>query len=157
MVIEAGDILFLDTNILLTATDEARRHHNEALQLFTATNREGLHLAISGQILREYLVVATRPKESNGFGLEPKHALKNVEEFTRYAVFFEEIERVSLVLKKLIGILELRGTRIHDANVAATMIANGLTKLITENIKDFVDFSDIETADLPAVNRLLGD
>ena len=69
MVPAAGDILFVDTNVLLTATDESRPQHRDAGRLFGESGLHGLHLAASGQILREYLVVATRPPDTNGLGL----------------------------------------------------------------------------------------
>ena len=56
-----GDTLFVDTNVLLIATDESRSLHREALQLLAGSVTPDLSLAISGQVVREYLVVATRP------------------------------------------------------------------------------------------------
>ena len=61
-----GDTLFVDTNVLLTATDESRPLHREATRLLTGEVIQGLSLAASGQVLREYLVVATRPADVNG-------------------------------------------------------------------------------------------
>lgn len=49
MEIKAGYILFLDTNILLTATDTSRENHAEALHLFKAALETGFHLCLSGQ------------------------------------------------------------------------------------------------------------
>ena len=59
MAPRAGEILFVDTNVLLTATDELRPHHQAAQRLIAESGARGVHLAVSGQILREYLVDAT--------------------------------------------------------------------------------------------------
>jgi predicted nucleic acid-binding protein len=79
MEITAGDILFLDTNILLTATDQSRQHHHLARELIISHQRSGLHFGISGQIIREYMVVATRPVEARGLGLSPNDTIHNAD------------------------------------------------------------------------------
>jgi predicted nucleic acid-binding protein len=39
---------------------------------------------------------------------------------------------------------ELRGPRIFDFQIAATMLAHGVTKLITYNGRDFIEIPEIE-------------
>ncbi len=155
MEITVGEILFLDTNILLIATDESRPHHQFARKVIATHNRSGIHLGVSGQIIREYLVVATRVPEANGLGLGSDEALSNVEVFRQRLVFFDETEAVSNELRSLIGSCELTGKRIHDANVVATMLTHGLSKLITENQGDFSVFSDIKTAGLAEISPII--
>ena len=157
MEITVGEILFLDTNILLTATDESRQHHQFARHVITAHQRSGFHLGISGQIIREYLVVATRSPEANGLGLDLADALNNAEAFSQRLVFFEETEAVSNRLNLLIKNYRLIGTRIHDANVVATMSTHGLSKLITENQADFSVFSEVGILGLPEFYEILSD
>ncbi len=72
--------MFVDTNVLLTATDDSRELHSEATQLLAVSSQD-LRLAASGQVVREYLVVATRPIENNGLGLDVQDAEANVNEF----------------------------------------------------------------------------
>jgi predicted nucleic acid-binding protein len=155
MEITAGEIFFLDTNILLTATNEARQHYQLARDLIISHHRSGLHLGISGQIIREYMVVATRPPQANGLGLSPNDTIHNVGEFRERLLFFPESEEVSNELRVLVKEYRLSGTRIHDANVAATMSAHGVTKLITENTDDFSAFSTIQTFDLSTIHRMI--
>ena len=112
----AGDILFVDTNVLLIATDESRLQHRDAGRLLNESGRRGLHLAASGQILREYLVVATRPQETNGLGLQVRDATANVTEFLRCIHLYDETEEVARRLHQLsltcgLARLRLRPTR----------------------------------------------
>ena len=141
---KAGDILFIDTNILLIATDEGRDDHKKSMSVFPFALENGIHLAISGQIIREYLVVATRPEEENGLGLHTIDALRNIEEFRKRTVLLEETEEVSTQLISLVGELNIVGKRVHDANVAATMIAHSIHLLLTANVQDFRQFSSVE-------------
>ncbi len=156
MEITVGEILFLDTNVLLTATDESRQHHRFAKHLIASHHRSGFHLGISGQIIREYLVVATRAQDVNGLGLEPTDALKNVEVLRQRLVFFDETEAASNELMQVISKYLLIGKRIHDANVVATMPAHGLSKLITGNRRDFSSFQGVETVGLAELSRIVG-
>lgn len=143
MSIKVGDVLFLDTNVLLTATDESRPQHAAAVGVLTAANRSGFHLGLSGQILREYLVVATRSPAQNGLGLKPAEALGNVAEFRRRALLYAETDAVADRLSRLVRDADLHGKRIHDANVAATLLTHGMSTLITENADDFAPFAEV--------------
>lgn len=157
MEVTPGDLLFLDTNILLTATDESRVHHELARDVITLQQRIGLHLGISGQIIREYLVVATRDAEVNGLGMEPADAIKNVQAFNERLLFFDETEAGSIRLRHLTNSYRLIGTRIHDANVVATMLSHGISKIVTESRADFSVFSEVETIDLPEFHQIVSE
>jgi len=151
MAIRAGEIVFLDTNVLLVATDESRAHPHEANALFAAAGPGGYHLALSGQLLREYLVVATRTIQDNGLGLSVDQALGNVAAFVRRTVFYAENEAVAARLRSLCAERVLSGKRIHEANVVATLLAHGLSSLVTENTADFDGFPEIKTIGLEAL------
>ena len=83
--------------------------------------------AASGQVLREYLVVATRPAEVNGLGLSVPDALANVDEFARHLDLYDETVAVSTRLRQLALDHDLRGKRLHDANIVATMSVHGIS------------------------------
>lgn len=147
MTIEAGEVVFVDTNVLLCATDRSREHHEEARRLIRHAGPSGYHLALSGQVIREYLVVATRPMAENGLGLSVPDALHNVDQFSRPpTVFCDQLESVSARLRELTAAHDLKGQRIHDANVVATMLVHGIGRLVTENTRDFAVFDEIETS-----------
>ena len=70
MVPATGDILFVRYQ---RAVDRDGRITPRSTAtpggLLGESSLHGWHLAASGQILREYLVVATRPLDANGLGL----------------------------------------------------------------------------------------
>ena len=143
MMAMADDEIFVDTNVLLTATDESRHLHTEAKQFLVSSANQGLRLAISGQVVREYLVVATRPIESNGLGMSVSDAEANLNEFLRYLNLYDETVDVSARLRQLAITYNLRGKRIHDANIVATMEVHEISTLLTQNGADFAAFEDI--------------
>jgi predicted nucleic acid-binding protein len=140
---------------LPAATDEARHHHQLAIDLITLHHRSGLHLGISCQIIREYMVVDTRPLQADGLGLNPSDTIHNAEEFRKRLLFFPETEEVSNKSRLLIKQHHLSGARIHDANVVATMSARGISKLVTENTDDFSAFSTIRPLQLPKIHQII--
>jgi predicted nucleic acid-binding protein len=155
MAIPAGEMLFLDTNVLVAATDESRPFHAVARKLIARGHAAGLHGATSGQVVREYLVVATRPLSANGLGLSPADALQNIEKMTRRLQFCEESESVSLRLRSLVGAREHTGKAIHDANIVATLMEHGIDLLATENPEDFSGYPEIGMVRLSEVEKQL--
>ena len=124
-------VTFIDTNVSLTATDESRLHHRDAGRLLGESGIHGLHPAASGQVLREYLVVATRPLDANGLGLPVRDATANASEFLRCIRLHDQTEEVARRLHQLGLACGLHGKRLHDANIVATMSAHGLRALST--------------------------
>ncbi len=60
------------------------------------------------------------------------------------------------MLIELIQGLDLKGRRIHDANVVATMLAHGMSLLLTENVADFSEFAAIRLVDLMSMEASSG-
>lgn len=136
----AAERVLLDTNVLLAATDEGRPEHRAALALFQDWPAQGTALYTSGQVLREYLVVATRPRARNGLGMEVSDALANVAAFRGRLRFLPEDEKVFDRLAGLLDEAPCPGKPIHDAHVAATMLVHGVETIVTSNLADFARF-----------------
>ena len=91
----------LDTNVLVSSTASRRKLHEIARNV-VQWPISGKHACVSGQILREYLVVATRPLESNGLCLTPAEAAANVSAFRslvhclRFGQFVEVVPLASI-------------------------------------------------------------
>lgn len=140
---------FVDTNVLLAGTDESRSHRGAALAFLESGLAGEQCLFASGQIFREYLVVGTRPVEANGLGLIPAAALANIREFQSCIQLLDENTDVAERLLGLVSTHQLKGKRIHDANIVATMRAHGLARIQTNNPEDFAPFEGIEVESFP--------
>lgn len=132
----------LDTNVLVSATAAQRQLHEVAQRLVRRASL-ARPTYISGQILREYLVVATRPLASNGLALPPAEALANTAVFRSLMHCLEENEEVHERLAQLVLTHECRGVAIHDANVVATALTHGVPAIVTENWRDFRRFDHL--------------
>ena len=144
--------VLVDTNVLLSATVSIRALHRAALVVLNDWPNQGIALAASPQIFREYLVVATRPIEVNGLGLDIRDALANVEAFRGRIRLLHDSEGVWDRLRALVSRHGCQGKQIHDANVAAAALTAGISKVVTANVGDFVRFSpEVEVIDLAKV------
>ena len=139
---EAPSSSILDTNVLVSATASQRELHAAAQDVMQWPTL-GRQTYVSGQILREYLVVATRPLESNGLGLTCTEAVANVSVFRSLMHCLEENDQVQRRLAELVQTHECRGVLIHDANVVATALMHDVPAIVTENRGDFLRFADL--------------
>ncbi len=144
MKIEAGQRLGLDTNILLDATDESRPLHRQAQSVFHVFPSLGAHAVLGTQVLREYLVVATRPQKNNGLGLDLPDALFNLGEFRRRASVVPETVEAAELLAEWAGKFRVRGKNLHDLQLLATMHRAGVQTFLTSNPSDFPRQTGIE-------------
>jgi len=145
--------VMIDTNVILSATDEGRAEHRQALQIFNDWVGRGTALYASGQVMREYLAVATRPADKNGLGLEQADALANVRAFRTRTSLLSEDSKVADCLLGLLDETRCAGKQVHDANVVATMLVHGIDSLITMNLGDFARFErHIRVIPLASIN-----
>jgi predicted nucleic acid-binding protein len=136
------DKIFVDTNILVYLSNEDSSFHVEVNKKFIEISAQ-YELWISRQVLREYAVVMS----SLAIIEKPLTAEEVVQDIEKWGKIFkiaDETSEVTEILKKLIKEYDLKGKRIHDANIVATMLANSINKLYTLNIDDFKKFKGIE-------------
>lgn len=133
--------VMLDTNVLLAATDEGRAEHPDAQRILNVWPGAACTLYTSGQILREYLAVSTRPTGKNGLGMKTADALGNVRAIRERTTLLAENARVADRLLGLLDDVSCRGRQVHDANVVATMLAHGIEAVVTMNPDDFARFT----------------
>lgn len=141
MTTPSADRVILDTNVLLTATDTGRAGHEQARAALDLWPAAGVTLYCTGQILREYLAVATRPAAGNGLGLDRVDAVANVQALRTRLRFLGEDEKVAAHLLDLVRDVDCGGRQVHDANIVATMLTHGVETLVTLNVDDFVRFA----------------
>ncbi|MEK7704390.1 MAG: PIN domain-containing protein [Myxococcota bacterium] len=152
----AAEQLFCDTNVLLSAIDRRRTLHAQALHVLNVLPNQGVALCVSGQVLRELVVVCTRPIEANGLGMPLGSALENVVAISGRCRLLEETRVVHEKLIELLRAHDVLGKQAHDANVVATMLTHGVRDLVTANVGDFARYAGIGVVDLAAVETVAG-
>ncbi len=128
--------MFLDTNVLVRARFEAAPSHNLARRRMREAGESGESLRISRQVLREYLATVTRPQTWSP-AIEMEAALAHVATLETAFSILEDGPKVTEMLKTLCREVAVAGRQVHDANIAATMLAHGERRLLTFNARDF--------------------
>jgi predicted nucleic acid-binding protein len=139
MATTAVDPVFVDTNILVYANTATAPFHAEAQAVLLTFSVSGAELWISRQILREYLVILSRPQTFSS----PVPTPTLIADILRFQSQFRIAEDGPAVTVNLLGLLAsipIGGKQVHDANIVATMLAHGLRRLLTHNTADFARF-----------------
>ncbi|MFT3872249.1 MAG: PIN domain-containing protein [Nocardioides sp.] len=137
---DPNEFVVVDTNVLLAATDRSRAAHDAATGFL---NNDGRRLALTPQIIREYVAVTTRPVEASGFGLPGKDAVANVQQFLDDMVLLPENISTTRRLLALVGERAVTGKQIHDANVVAVALTRQASTIVTDNTRHFSRFADL--------------
>ena len=128
--------MFLDTNVLVRARFEAAPSHALARRRMREAGGSGEVLRISRQVVREYLATVTRPQQwSPPVGMN--EALGHAATLETRFEILEDGPEVADALMRLCREVPVAGKQVHDANIVATMLAHGETRLLTFNTGDF--------------------
>ena len=143
--------MFIDTNVLVAARFITDPAHVAACRCLDHASDSEEPLRISRQIVREYLVVVTR-SQTWSKPLVMDDALKDATRLISSFTVLEDGPGVMAALFELCRKVPVAGKQIHDANIAATMLAHGERRLLTLNAKDFrryggrIELVELETA-----------
>ena len=140
MATTAVERIFVDTNVLVYATQGTAPWHVEANQTLTALHTAGAELWISRQVLREYLATLSRP-QTFSVPLPIGVLVADVKQFETLFTIAEDGPGVTAHLLRLLMAVARGGKQIHDANIVATMLTHGIQKLLTHNVADFSRFA----------------
>lgn len=138
----AADPAFVDTNVLIYASQKRSPFHARAVTQLEQARRDGAALWISRQVQREYIAATTRPQPGQA-PLTMAQATADVEEFERDFNVAEDGPEVFAKLLELLTHVPVAGKRVHDTNLVATMLTHGIMRLLTFNAGDFRRFNSL--------------
>lgn len=141
----------IDTNVLVRIQDVADTRHKEAIAAIELLKKDGHDCYIVPQILYEFWVVATRPLENNGLGMDSLRAQQAVNEWM--SLFRLKLDERGLFAKwmNLVSAHHVRGKVSHDARLVAAMEKHSIVALLTFNVGDFSRFANIKVFSPPDV------
>jgi len=142
MATTTANKVFVDANVLVYSRVTAAPFHQKAVDAFDALTATGSELWISRQIVREFLTTVTRPQSF----LQPMPIAKAIVDVRIIESTTSVADETSLVTQKLLTLLAAipcGGKQIHDANLVATMLVNGIPNLLTHNVADFNRFGHL--------------
>lgn len=144
MAMTGAEKLFIDTNVLIHASIRASSLHQIAVQELEEHYQAGTEIWISRQILWEFVAALTRPQPVSP--ALPINIVVSEARFYegRFHIANEDAEITDRLFELLLRI-PAGGKHIHDANIVATMQANDIAHLLTENTSDFDRYSHLIT------------
>ena len=111
-----------------------------SVELLAQTGQRAL---LAQQVLFEFWVAATRPPEVNGLGWSAVKAGAAIHSLRQRFLVLAEPEDVLDKWLNMVVRYQLKGKRIHDAHLLATLQAHGVGLLLTANPTDFPSVPDI--------------
>lgn len=133
----------IDTSVLLRWSDENHPCHLECNNAVDRLVRHGEQIYTCAQVLIEYWVVATRPREVNGFGLDLAQAAVFLAKARGIFICLPELPDMADRWERVITEHKVMGKQAHDARLVALMLSHGVTHLLTLNPSDFTRYPEI--------------
>lgn len=131
----------VDTNVLVHASIPTSPDHAKArAALARLAARDPV--AVTRQILREFLSATTRP-QAWAKAATLAEATRNTDGFIQRFTVLEDGPLVWDELMALSRRFVFGGKQVHDANIVATMLAHGEVRLLTFNAADFRRFGTL--------------
>jgi predicted nucleic acid-binding protein len=130
--------VLLDTGVLLRAFVPADPNCEPVRECLRLLRRHNEELVVAQQILAEFYNVSTRPSSARGgYGLAGSTVDARLRFIERLCRRLLENDESYELWKKLISKYQVRGVAVHDARLAAIMLAHGIDRVLTINEQDF--------------------
>jgi predicted nucleic acid-binding protein len=140
-------LVLVDTNILVRAVQRNHPLMRTARQALPSLVQNGEDLCVTHQNIAEFWNVCTRPADANGLG----NSIGTTDRLTsRIEMFFTVLPDSPEAFRqwrRLIVAHEVKGAKVHDARLAAIMLAHGITRILTFNAGDFRRYINITVLD----------
>jgi predicted nucleic acid-binding protein len=127
----------VDTNVLLRFADRTHPLHTNIRSHVRQRRQIGDQPCATAQNYIEFWNVLTRPATRNGFGLTPADADLLLQLVERLFPLLPDSPGVYPEWRRLVCQYGVSGVQVHDAKLAAAMIANQITTIMTLNVDDF--------------------
>ncbi|MEM9156860.1 MAG: type II toxin-antitoxin system VapC family toxin [Cyanobacteria bacterium P01_F01_bin.33] len=132
-----------DTNILLRSIHTG--HPNQPVAVGAINTLLQHHrVCYTMQNIAEFWTVCTRPMAKNGFGMTAQQVRREIDQIEETLFLLPDDPAVYPTWKDLVTRYEVKGVKVHDAKLVATMLVHGVTSLLTFDVGDFKRYSEIE-------------
>lgn len=132
---------FVDTNVLLRSLIDQFPESKACRETVFAQRKAGAEMWISRQVVRELLVQLTHPRTLKTT-LTPEQVQAQVKTVLTLFRVADETSVTTQTLLTLVQDYPVGGKQIHDANIVAAMLANGIDTVLTLNAADFNRYAD---------------
>lgn len=131
----------LDANILLRLADNQSVHHSVVVTALGKLKNSGHDFVIFPQSLHEFWSVGSRPVQANGVGISTTDLVAWLNYFQSQFQLLPETSLCMTEWQRLMTHYGPIGKPSHDCRYVASMLAHGLTHLVTLNGRDFARYT----------------
>lgn len=137
-------MVLFDTNILVYVHNHASPYHRTAYSLEAEVLKRSLSAAISIQNLLEFYSTATNPKLLT-MPLTAQQAKQVIHDYlnSAFQLIYPREDDLYTTLE-LASKRDVKGRKVFDVHLVATMLSNGISTIYTGNDKDFKMFKEIK-------------
>jgi predicted nucleic acid-binding protein len=135
--------ILVDSNILIRLLDKDSKDHASCVSVLTPEHVDRFGLCICAQVMIEFWVVCSRPKQQNGLGLQPSELSIELERIESIIPCLAEPADMAMIWRSLVTRYQVSGKPAHDARLVALMSAYGIQSLLTLNAADFSRYEGI--------------
>ena len=136
-----------DTSLLVRLMERDTPRGEAAEATVTRYTGSDEQLYVCAQVLIEFWVVATRPRDVNGLGLEVAEAAAALTDFMAMFSILPEPPDIAERWRGLVVAHEVRGKTAHDARLVALIEAVGINTVVTFNERDFRRYAKLVLID----------
>jgi predicted nucleic acid-binding protein len=132
--------ILIDTNVLVRSVERAHpllRIARDALRHLYEKNHD---LYVATQNIGELWNVCTRPVKLNGLGNSIEATFRLTERLESFFTILPESMETFNQWRGLLVSHKVKGAKVHDARLAATVLAYKLDAILTFNADDFARF-----------------
>lgn len=142
--------ILLDSNVLVYSQNTQSKYYKQAQAALDQAINGNLKACLALQNITEAIAILTDAKRFS-HPLSHREIIKLLNIFSNLEHFkwiFPNSNTVELLSEWFQNGLVGKSQQIFDAQLAATMLSNGVKTILTANTKDFAQFPGIEVIDL---------
>lgn len=136
--------VLVDTNVLLRAVQKTHPLNRSAREAVRSLLIRGDVLCITLQNMAEFWNVCTREQQANGLGMSIEAAGRQLARMERIFAVLPDSAAVITHWRKLVVDHAVRGVKVHDAHLVASMQAWNIRQILTFNVADFARFGNVQ-------------
>jgi predicted nucleic acid-binding protein len=106
--------------------------------------RQGFRLCVAKQTLVESWVVATRPRDANGFGYSAQFAAEGISKIRQLFYLLAENDDIYPAWENLVLSSKVIGKNAYDARLVAAMEVHNISRILTFDAGDFKRYAGIQ-------------
>lgn len=131
--------IIVDTNVLIYGRNQSSIFHQSAVEIL---KDDSVELFVTSKIISEYFAVCTK------LGISEDDIWSFYEELKRNTTLLHTDTESVIHFEELVKKYKPVGNRVFDIEIVSVMMANGVLKLATANVKDFQNIAEIEIVSL---------